>query len=167
MPHPSMRDYKADHPTSLQSAGSGINTRQTSLTSIHYPSSPSLPSTLCPLLPTRCLWSPLLLNNRTGLIGTVVSLLRLAERSSIVAAPGLSVRPRQKLLLLETGCANKATSSRLLLDSTDLHVGSWWTTRHDFIRNVTVFLGRVFWNKLIKYNIKRFLFHSSFTFIFG
>ena len=48
-----------------------------------------------------------------------------------------SLRPRQKLLLLETGCANKATSSRLLLDSTDLHVGSWCTTRHDF-RNVTV-----------------------------
>ena len=54
-----------------------------------------------------------------------------------------SLRPRQKLLLLETGCANKATSSRLLLDSTDLHVGSWCTTRHD-IRNVTVFWGGCF-----------------------
>ena len=54
-----------------------------------------------------------------------------------------SLRPRQKLLLLETGCANKATSSRLLLDSTDLHVGSWCTTRHDF-RKVTVFWGGCF-----------------------
>ena len=55
----------------------------------------------------------------------------------------LSVRAKSCCCSLETGCANKATSSRLLLDSTDLHVGSWCTTRHD-LRNITIFWGGCF-----------------------
>ena len=77
----------------------------------------------------------------------------------------LSVRAKSCCCSLETGCANKATSSRLLLDSTDLHVGSLCTTRHD-LRNVTVFWGGCFEiHSLNTLYVKIVLFHSSFTFI--
>ena len=78
----------------------------------------------------------------------------------------LSVRAKSCCCSLETGCANKATSSRLLSDSTDLHVGSWCTTRHD-LRNVTVFWGGCFeihsLNTTSKHFCSTHLLHSFLT----
>ena len=78
----------------------------------------------------------------------------------------LSVRAKSCCCSLETGCANKATSSRLLLDSTDLHVGSWCTTRHD-LGNVAVFWGECFeihsLNTMSKHFCSTHLLHSFLT----
>ena len=75
----------------------------------------------------------------------------------------LSVRAKSCCCSLETGCANKATSSRLLSDSTDLHVGSWCTTRHD-LRNITVSWGGCFeihsLNTMSKHFCSTHLLHS-------
>ena len=113
---PPPADYKADVPTSQQSAGSQINTHQTSPSAIsHHHLPPSPPNHVWPTVFALALNPESFGQDWSGKL-TVSSGWRLAP---------IDCGTRQKLLLLlETGCAGKANPSRLLFTSL-LHYSMW------------------------------------------
>ena len=107
-PRPPPADYKADVPTSQQSAGSQINTHQTSSSAIsHHHLPPSPPNHVWPTVFALALNPESFGQDWSG---------KLTGSSGWRLAP-IDCGTRQKLLLLETGCAGKAYPSRLLFTS--------------------------------------------------